>query len=85
MSDHDHKKLSHCDAVLERLSRLEETIYFQDKTIKELNEALTQQQFQLEGLEKKLDQAHEGLKDVQQMLDQGGESTVPPHSVQKSF
>lgn len=68
-----------------RLARMEETLFFQEKTIGTLNEALTQQQFQLDRVEKHLQQTLEKLDDVQSMLDQGGELTVPPHSVQKSF
>lgn len=68
-----------------RMARMEETLFFQESTISDLNEALTQQQFQLDSLTKKLQQTLEKLDDVQSLLDQGGELTVPPHSVQKSF
>lgn len=68
-----------------RITRLEETIFFQESTISTLNEALTLQQFQLDRVEKQVRQLLEKLDDVQSMLDQGGELTVPPHSVQKSF
>lgn len=73
------------ERLQERLARLEENMYFQESTIKELNEALTLQQGQLDTLERKLSQALEKLNDVQSMVDQGPESTVPPHSVQRNL
>lgn len=69
----------------ERLTRLEETVYFQESTIQQLNEALTLQQGQLDSLERQLRNALEKLEDVQAMVDQGGEATVPPHSVQRNL
>lgn len=71
-----------------RIARLEEILYFQENTIKELNEALTQQQFQMDTVEKRLYAALQKLDDVQAMVDHAGggaEQTVPPHSVQQSF
>lgn len=79
-SDYEH--------LQDRVARLEEILYFQENTTKELNEALTQQQFQMDTIEKRLSAALEKLDDVQAMVDQAGggaELTVPPHSVQKSF
>lgn len=68
-----------------RVARLEEILYFQENSLKELNEALTEQQFQMDTVEKRLSAALQKLEDVQAQVDQGGELTVPPHSVQKSF
>ncbi|MEG2172979.1 MAG: SlyX family protein [Desulfovibrionaceae bacterium] len=76
---------SSAEELQARMARLEETLYFQENTLKQLNEALTLQQYQLDTVERQLRQALEKLNDVQSMVDQGGEASLPPHSVQKAF
>lgn len=68
-----------------RLSRLEETTFFQETTIAALNEALTHQQFHIDALEKRLAVSEERLRELQELLDDGGEATVPPHSVPERY
>ena len=63
-----------------RLDRLEEQVFFQEKTINELNEALTEQQKQMDALELRLQRAEERVRSLWDQLGQdGGETTVPPH------
>jgi len=51
----------------DRLARLEETVYFQEQALRELNDALVRQQ------------ARERLRSLTQMMeDDGGEDTGPP-------
>ncbi len=69
----------------ERLSRLEETNFFQETTIAALNEALIRQQFQIDALEKRLAVSEERLRELQELLDDGGEAVVPPHSVPERY
>lgn len=65
----------------ERLTRLEEGQYFQEKNLHELNAALLQQQSYIDALEKRLTKAEEQLSAMQGLLDEGGVASVPPHSV----
>lgn len=68
--------------VKERLSRLEETCYFQETALAALNEALTDQQRQMDLLETQLRDALEKVRVLHALLDaQGGEAAPPPHSV----
>lgn len=65
---------------LERLARLEEQLFFQERLIAELNEALTSQQHQLDVLETRCLRAEGKLTTLwEQFTDDGGELTVPPH------
>lgn len=66
----------------QRLARLEEGHYFQEKNLHELNTALLQQQSYIDALEKRLNQAEEKLRALQGHLNEGGVATLPPHSVQ---
>ncbi len=64
----------------ERLTQLEETIYFQDRTIQELNEALTAQQFQLDDMEKRMLAMQTKLRALLPALEEGGiDNGPPPH------
>ena len=66
--------------LFERMERLESQVFFQERTITELNEALTSQQQQLDILEKRLLRVEEKTGTLwEQFEDQGGELTVPPH------
>lgn len=63
----------------DRLARLEETLYFHEQTIDNLNEALTSQQRQLDIVQKRLAASEERIKTLTIMLsDEGGEDTGPP-------
>ena len=66
--------------MAERLARLEETLFFQERLLAALNEALAAQQGQMDTLRKTLQQAEEHIKELRFIMDAGGgESTVPPH------
>jgi SlyX protein len=65
----------------DRIIKLEETVYFQEKTISELNDALTQQQLQLDEIHK-LQQAVEiKLRQMAPLLRDAdaGDDGPPPH------
>lgn len=63
----------------ERLTRLEETVYFQEQTLRELNDALARQQVQLDEAERLLTATRERLRSLTiLMADHGGEDTGPP-------
>jgi len=62
----------------ERVAQLEEQIYFQEKTISELNEALTNQQFQIDEMEKKMEAIIIRLRQLSPVLDDGGVDDGPP-------
>ncbi|MEG6504375.1 SlyX family protein [Nitratidesulfovibrio sp. 1201_IL3209] len=63
----------------DRLARLEETVYFQEQALRELNDALVRQQAQLDETERLLEAARERLRSLTRMMeDDGGEDTGPP-------
>lgn len=62
----------------DRITKLEETIYFQDQTIQELNEALTAQQFQMDEMQKTMEAMRTKLRSLMPMLDNGGTDDGPP-------
>lgn len=63
----------------ERIIRLEETVYFQEQTIMSLNDALTNQQRQLDATEHRVEALEERLKMLTLLLtNDGGEDTGPP-------
>ena len=67
-------------ALLEIMERLESQVFFQERTITDLNDALTSQQNQLDLLENRLLRVEEKIGTLwEQFEDQGGELTVPPH------
>ena len=63
----------------QRIQRLEEQLYFQEESIKQLNQALTGQQFQLDSLQRRLELAEKRLAALLPLLDAGGEAGLPPH------
>ncbi len=70
----------------QRVDLLEEGQYFQEKNLKELHEALTLQQKQIDVLEKKLHRLEEKLASVLHLADgQGIVQTLPPHSLAEKY
>lgn len=70
---------AHNTSTERRITRLEELLYFQEQTVNQLNEALTQQQFQLDDMQKRLERAEERVRVLSRMLlDHGGEDGGPP-------
>lgn len=63
----------------DRLARLEETVYFQEQALRELNDALVRQQAQLDETERLLEAARDRLRSLAKVMeDDGGEDTGPP-------
>jgi SlyX protein len=65
----------------ERLIRLEETVVFQERLLRDLNDALTGQQFQIDRLEKELLAASVLIRDLHAQANEDKQRTVeiPPH------
>lgn len=70
----------------EHIARLEELTYFQEKLLKELNEALIMQQAHLDTLEKRLTVLEENVSAM--LEDFGGNApvnTLPPHYMPERY
>ncbi len=69
------------DHLEERVARLEETLFFQERLLRDLSDALTAQQRQLDNVEHELTQTRARLEDLQHALDNGGgvDTGPPPH------
>ena len=65
----------------ERIARLEESLYFQERLLNDLNTALTGQQRQIDALERVAEGMREGLEELRMLLETGGgpANTPPPH------
>jgi SlyX protein len=67
----------------ERLDRLEETVFFQEKTIADLSSALAAQQSELDELKRRLADAEARLLEIARFLlensSAGRSPEVPPH------
>lgn len=68
-----------------RLTRLEEQLYFQEHTLQELNEALLAQQKQLDVMERALKRMEEQEQKLVAMLDNKPENTMPPHYMPERY
>lgn len=65
--------------IEDRLTKLEETVYFQEQTIVDLNEALTNQQKELDESVNRLTTLEDRLRTLTLLLsNDGGEDTGPP-------
>ncbi|MCR5562099.1 MAG: SlyX family protein [Desulfovibrio sp.] len=69
----------------ERLDRLEELCFFQEKRIDELNDALTAQQSQIDVLEKELRAAADILRLVRENMTEAPANTLPPHHMPERY
>lgn len=65
----------------ERLARLEETVFFQERLLQELNTALTAQQRQMDAMERALETLGEELAELRTVVETGGGpvNAPPPH------
>lgn len=65
----------------QRIARLEETLFFQERLLQDLNEALTAQQLQLDQIQQDLSRAQTRIQELHQALDSGGgvDAGPPPH------
>lgn len=63
----------------ERIARLEEGLFFQERLLADLNAALTGQQRQIDALERLAEEMREGLEELRLALETGaGPVNVPP-------
>ena len=70
----------------EQIARLEELTYFQEKLLRELNEALASQQAQLDALEKRLAGLEEHMTTLLDSLGQDAPvNTLPPHYMPERY
>lgn len=72
----------------ERLNRLEERVYFQERQLEALNEALVRQQSQLDETEKRLADACLMIRVLRELLGQQGEgpeNALPPHYMPERY
>ena len=82
LSDED---LAALQARVARLERLEEQVYFQERTLSALNDVLTAQQEQLDDYQVRLEIMEQKFRELWELLgEEGGEATVPPHYLQLS-
>ena len=73
-------ELAALKARVARLERLEEQVYFQERTLSALNEAITLQQRQLDDLQGRMEAVEEKFRELRELVgNEGGEATVPPH------
>ncbi len=64
----------------QRLARLEEGLFFQERLLQDLNTALTGQQRQMDRMQSELEALREKVLELSALLDEpGGVSTPPPH------
>ena len=68
-------------AMEERLASLEETVFFQERLIEELNEALAEQQHQIIDLLERANALRDEVWGLREQLDAGSPpaNTPPPH------
>lgn len=67
-------------ARLSRLERLEEQVFFQERSLNALHEALVLQQAQLDQLENRVERMEEKVRTLWEIVgEDGGETTLPPH------
>lgn len=71
-------ELAALKARVARLERLEEQVYFQERTLSALNEAITLQQRQLDDLQGRMEAVEEKFRELWELVgNEGGEATVP--------
>lgn len=72
----------------DRLIRLEEQCYFQERRLEALNEALTRQQRQMDEMERQMGDMRRLLRLMWQRMDQDGdapENSLPPHYMPERY
>ncbi len=65
----------------ERIARLEETVFFQERLLQDLNAALTGQQRQLDAMERAMEDLLVRMEDLRLTMEAGNApaNTPPPH------
>lgn len=68
----------------ERIDRLEESLFFQERLVEDLNTALSAQQRQLDAMERALEETRGLVEEIRLLMDAGGGANVPPpHYLEK--
>ncbi|MDR3073971.1 MAG: SlyX family protein [Deltaproteobacteria bacterium] len=62
----------------ERLARLEEGLFFQERLLNELNAALTDQQRRMDALERRMEGMRLQVEELLLLLEEGGGVNIPP-------
>ena len=73
------------EALEGRLARLEETAFFQEERLRELDSALTAQQAQLDAMERQLADLRSLARSLRDKLADAPENALPPHSVPERY
>ena len=73
------------DALEGRLARLEETAFFQEERLRELDSALTAQQAQLDAMERQLADVRSLARSLRDKLADAPENALPPHSMPERY
>jgi len=69
----------------ERIALLEETLFFQERLVQDLNAALTTQQRQIDAMERAMEILGERMEDLFQAVEfGGGPANVPPPHYRES-
>ena len=69
----------------EHIARIEETVYFQEKLLSQLNEALTFQQKQIDRLGKNLEELTENMTTLLEAAEDAPAATLPPHYMPERY
>lgn len=79
------EELSALKARVARLERLEEQVYFQERTLSALNDVIAMQQKQVDDSRARLETMEEKFRELWELIgEEGGEATVPPHYMRLS-
>ncbi|MBD5627351.1 MAG: SlyX family protein [Desulfovibrio sp.] len=73
------------EALEGRIARLEETAFFQEERLKELDSALTAQQAQLDAIERQLADLGALARSLRDKLADAPENALPPHSLPERY
>ena len=73
------------EALEGRIARLEETAFFQEERLRELDSALTAQQAQLDAMERQLADLGALARSLRDKLADAPENALPPHSMPERY
>lgn len=73
------------EALDARLARLEETAFFQEERLQELDAALTAQQAQMDAMERQLADLRALARALHQKLTETPENALPPHFMPERY
>lgn len=73
------------EAAEARLARLEETAFFQEERLRELDAALTAQQAQMDAMERQLADLRALVRSLHEKLTEAPENVPPPHFMPERY